>query len=494
VVHEPLALGVDFGTSAVKAVAMTEHGQVEAEASADYPTDRPGPNRAEQAPDDWWRALVTVCRSILSAVDGRRLVGIGLSGQLNGIVLVDAQGRVLRQALIWLDQNCDAETELLAQTFGDGLGRIAGSDASPIAVLPKLRRLCRDEPEVMRRVAHVLQVKDYILWRLTGVIATEANEASATLMMELSSRSWHAGLVGFSGMEPAVFPPIRPSAAFAGAVTAEAAAATSLPEGLGVAPGSGDTGALALGCGAYEHGIAAVTLGTAGHVVAAVPNRPTCAVPGLWRMAHVTDDRELWLGLMPSGGLCLAWMRDLFGGIIGARPTFDEIERIADAAPPGSANLVFLPFLEGAGTPWNRPDLRASFQGLDTRHAAGHMVRAVYEGVAFNLRAALAHFEASSVPIRRVHLAEGGARSQLWCQIIADALDRDVHLVAQGDTSAVGAAILGFAAASGRPLQELVQSAVRLDRTFRPNPAVRHEMDRAAERFSAAVGRACGNG
>ena len=484
---EQLTLGFDFGTSAIKAVAMTADGRVEATASAAYPTDRPGPNRAEQAPEDWWNALLAVCRAILSDIDPNRLVGIGLSGQLNGIVLIDRHGSVLRPALIWLDQNCDAETETLVERFGPDLGAIAGSDASPIAILPKLRRLSIEEPQIMARVAHVLQVKDYILWRLTNVIATEPNEASATLMMELSSRRWHKGLVDFSGLRLASLPPIRPSAAFAGRITRPVSDMTGLPEGLGVAPGSGDTGALALGCGAYEPGVAAVTLGTAGHVVVAVPNRRTFVVQGLWRMAHVTDDRELWLGLVPSGGLCLAWLRDLFGQISGARPDFDTIESMAAAAAPGADGLTFMPFLEGAGTPWNRSDLRASFHGLSTRHGADAMARAVYEGVAFNLAAALAHFESADVPITRVHLAEGGARSNLWCQIIADALNREVHVVAQGDTSATGAAIMGHAAASGRTIDDLVRNAVQLDRTFRPNPVVRQEMDVAAKRFSALV-------
>ena len=384
-----LTLGIDFGTSAVKAVATDAAGRVIATACAPYPLLKPAQDRAEQNPEDWWAALLAVCRDILSQVPPDRIAALGLSGQLNGIVLLDSAGAVLRPAMIWLDQRCGPELAELEAAFGERLPNLTGSPASPIAVLPKLRWLMRHEAALMGRVRHLLQVKDYIMWRLTGVFVTEANEASATLMMDLASRAWSTELLAFAGIDAAWLAPIAASDQIAGHVLSAAAMETGLPEGLPVVPGSGDTGALAVGCGAYEPGVAAVTLGTAGHVVAAVPNGAPGQIPGLWRMAHVSADRELWLGLIMAGGLSIAWLRDLVSGLRGVPVTFEDLESLAAQAAPGSEGVVFLPFLEGAGTPWNAPWLRAGFVGLNVTHGAPALARSVYEGIAFNIRACI---------------------------------------------------------------------------------------------------------
>jgi xylulokinase len=482
-------LGIDFGTSAVKAVAVDADGVIEVAASAPYEMTKPAADRAEQDPEAWWRALVDVCRTVLAGIDRQRLGGVGLSGQLNGIVLVDAEGGVLRPSLIWLDQRAVAETAELHARHADRLTEATSSPISPIAVLPKLRWLARHEPEVMHRTATVFQVKDYISWRLTGAFATEANEASATLMMDLPARAWADDLVALAGIDSSKLPPIRPSTSIAGQVHAKAAAETGLRQGTPVVPGSGDTGALAVGCGAFDTGTVAITLGTAGHIVAAVPNRAPGVVGGLWRMAHVASDRELWLGLIPAGGLSIAWLRSLVAGFSGRKPSFQDLDRLLAAAPAGSAGASFLPFLEGAGTPWNDAARRAAFAGLDATHDAAALVRAVYEGVAFNIRASLETFENAGIALGTVHLAEGGARSAAWCQIIADALDREVRVLAQGDASAVGAAILARAGIEKAELSVAIARSVRVERTHRPNPRDRHPMDQAWRRFAERAGQ-----
>lgn len=483
---EALTVGIDFGTSAVKVVAMDGDGHVHAHASAAYATAKPAADRAEQDPDDWWRGLCAAARTVADAVGAERIAAIGLSGQLNGIVLTGADGAALAPSLIWLDQRCGEEAAQLAADHAERLGEAASSPVSPIAVLPKLQWLARHQPALMRRAARIFQVKDHVLWRLTGAAATDANEASATLLMDLATRRWAGDLVALAGIGEGQLSPIRPSFAVAGRISEAAARATGLPAGTPVVPGAGDTGALAVGCGAYDAGTAAVTLGTAGHVVASVPNRPPRTVPGLWRMAHVTDDRELWLGLIPAGGLSVAWLRDLVAGFTGAAVGFDTLERMLERAPPGAAGAVFLPFLEGAGTPWSDSARLAAFAGLGTVHGAPELVRAVYEGVAFNIRACVETFERAGVALDRVRLAEGGARSPAWCQIIADVLSRDVHVVEQGDTSATGAAILARAGIEGGGLAGIVARCVRIGRVHRPR---RDEgLERAWHRFRAHAG------
>lgn len=484
-----LTLGIDFGTSAVKVVALRGDGTVAAHASSGYETFKPAPDRAEQEPEDWWCALSTAAASVMAEIDPLSVIAAGLSGQLNGIVLIDADGAALGRCLIWLDQRCGDEVAELERSHAETLAAKVSSPTSPIAVLPKLQWLARHEPARMHRARHVFQVKDYILWRLTGAVATDANEASATLMMDLASRQWDPALVTLSGLAPGHFSPIRASTEIVGRVTAEASAATGLPRGLSVVPGSGDTGALGVGCGAFAAGTAAVTLGTAGHIVASVPNQPPALVPGLWRMAHVTPDRELWLGLIPAGGLSIAWLRNLGTGFAGRPFGFDDLERLVQATEPGSGAAIFLPFLEGAGTPWNDPSRFAAFAGLNVTHGAGHLVRAVYEGVAFNIRACLESFEVAGVGLERVHLAEGGAQSPAWCQIIADVLNREVRVVAERDTSATGAAILARASAEPTDLAAVVERSVRIARVHKPNPAMRDRIDLSWKRFQQEAGR-----
>ncbi len=485
---ETLTLGIDFGTSAIKVVALTLDGSVVAHATAPYETHKPSADRAEQVPEDWWQALCQSTRRLVAILGDAPIAAAGLSGQLNGIVLVDANGDVLERSLIWLDQRAIEEALELERFHARSL-EVTASPMSPIAVLPKLIWLNRNRPELMARARSIFQVKDYIFWRLTGTRATDANEASATSLMGLTARQWDGALIDLAGVAADQLSPIGPSARIAGTITPLAASETGLPAGLGVAPGAGDTGALAVGCGAFATGTAAVTLGTAGHVVAAVANRPAGAARGLWRMAHVTPDRELWLGLIPAGGLSIEWLLRIAEGLLGRRPSFADLERLVERAPPGSSGAYFLPFLEGAGTPWNDPSRSAVLGGLNVSHGASELVRAVYEGVAFNIRAALESFEAEGVRLDRIHLAEGGAQSPAWCQIIADALDREVHVVAERDTSAVGAAILARSAASGRDLDELIATSVQIARTHRPDPAAREAMKLSRSRFADHAGR-----
>lgn len=480
-----LTLGIDLGTSAIKALVMDDEGVIHASASAAYPTVKPELNQAEQSPAEWWNAVVKSCRKIAEQVGVERISAVGLSGQLNGIVLMDAKGTVLCDALIWLDQRGAEAVAELSEDDRQEITQVTGNPISPIAVLPKLRWLNRHRPALMASVDKILQVKDYILWRLTGVLATEANEASATLMMDFTTRDWSDSMIGLAGISRAQLPPIRPSFGITGHLSALAAEQTGLRPGTPVIVGAGDVGALAVGCGAFGSGVAAITLGTAGHVVLAAPEGPGNDIPGLWRMSHVTDDREIWLGLIMAGGLSIAWLRDLIGGMLPHDLSFETMAEMAAKVPAGARGALFFPFLEGAATPWAVPQARAAFDGFTTSHGAPEMIRAVHEGVAYNIRACLDAFEAAGETVERVHLAEGGARSGFWCQIIADVLGRPVDLVAQGDTSASGAAILAHAGISDAPLDRLIGQAVALSRTFTPDPANAAVYNQHYERFRA---------
>lgn len=465
-----LALGIDFGTSAVKGVLISRGGDVAASAAAGYPTQRPRADIAEQSPADWLTALREVTRAIATQADTARIEAIGLSGQLNGILRCAADGTPHGPALTWLDQRAENETEALERDFGDRLYEITGNRANAIAVAPKLRWLARNEG---LKAELVLQVKDWIAFRLTGTARTERNEASGTLLMDFARGAWDPALCDWAGIGREQLPPIGNATDIAGVLRPQEADELGLPHGIPVVQGSGDTGALALGCGAFAPGTVAVTLGTAGHVVAASPLPPQRQVRGMWRMGHVTPDRELWLGLIPAGALSVEWLRDIFA-MGGARPDFAALDRVAAAVDPLSVEALFLPFLAGAGTPWNAP-ARAVLSGLDMSQGPGHLIRAVQAGVAHAIAASLAAFADAGLSAGGIRLAEGGARSPLWCQTIADVTGRDVELLAHDDTSAIGAALLGFAGISKTPpaaaLEGLTSRAVRPVHIHRPDPA-----------------------
>lgn len=460
-------LGIDVGTSAVKVLALSEEGSVVARARRTYPTKAPATNWAEQSPGDWWDAVAGAAREIVAAIGAGSIAGVGLSGQLNGFVLLDEEDRPIGDAVIWLDLRARAEAAELAAAHGDAIAAISGNPVSPISVLAKLFWMSRHRPEVVARTRRLMLVKDYVLWRLTGVHATDPSDGSATNLMDLATLNWSDMIVALAGMPPQAMPAILPSVAVAGHVTAEAVAETGLAVGTPVVPGCGDVAALATGCGVVVPGVLGITLGTAGHVVL-VGDRRDAGTRGFWQISHALSGRMVWLGLVMSGGLSLAWLHRTLS--LGRDPlSFDELVELTDEIEPGARGLTFLPWLEGAATPFDRPDAKASLHGLTSSHGAGEIVQAVMEGVAFNIRQCIDLFVSLGGRIDEVRLAEGGARVARWCQIIADVVDRPVSVLEEFDASALGAAMLAAASATGEELPDLAQGSVRHGRHFEPD-------------------------
>ncbi|MDN2566960.1 FGGY family carbohydrate kinase [Aquibium sp. A9E412] len=475
-------LGIDLGTSAVKVLVHDAAGAVLAKTQRGYPTRAVRPGWAEQAPSDWWRETAAAVAEAVRAA-GAEIVSVGLSGQLNGFVLLDGAGAPLGDAIIWLDLRAADEAGRLAAGAQPPFEAATGNELSAIAVLPKLAWLQARDPALLARAHRIALAKDYILLRLTGVLATDPSDAASTAMTPRGGRAWAPELCALAPVEPALLPPILPSAAVAGQVSPAAAAETGLAAGTPVATGAGDVAALAVGCGIVRPGRTAITLGTAGHVVAEVAGEPARR-RGLWRIPHAVPGRELWLGLIMSGGLSLRWLRDVLGA--GAPPPdYAVLDRLAGATPAGSEGVTFLPFLEGAATPHNWPDAHGMLFGLASSHGSGHVVRAVLEGVAFNARECIEALAEAGVESGEIRLAEGGARSPVWCQVLADALDRPVRLIGDGDTSAAGAAILGRAALAGGDVAAIAEQVVQVDRVFEPQAAAVAALDEAYARYRA---------
>lgn len=479
-------LGIDLGTSAVKVLVLADTGAALSRATRHYPTAVPRPGWAEQSPKDWWTATVEAVREAVGK-SGVTVSSVGLSGQLNGFVLMGAEGQPLAPAIIWLDVRATGEADML-QGLGDpDVAQATGNPVSPICVLPKLVWCRNNRPELIAATKHVLLAKDYILFKLTAERVTDPSDAASTALAVPEGTAWDARLLELAGLTSGQMPAILPSAAAAGRVTARAAAETGLPTGVTVSAGAGDVAALALGCGVVRPDRVAITLGTAGHVVAQAAADPGIGERnGLWRIPHSIHGRMLWLGLIMSGGLSLAWMRRVLAMSGTNEPEFGELEALAAAVPAGSDGLVFLPFLEGAATPYSRPDARGAFIGLSSAHGAGHLLRAAMEGVAFNARECVDALEATGTKIGHIRLAEGGAQSPLWCQIIADALTRPVLKLDERETSAAGAAYLGWAAASGIGPGEVAERAIMPGTEFNPRQSGIEALEGPFDRYREA--------
>lgn len=453
------SIGIDIGTSAVKVVALGRDGYgVLAETTRAYPMATPRPGWVEQSPEDWWRATCEALAELYQALPGIEIVAVGLSGQVNGLVLLDKQDRLLGNAIIWLDARAEAQAERLKKQHRDILTDKAATDINAISVLAKLAWLSDNDPERLRKAGSLLFVKDYILWRLTGQKCTDASEVTSAGMLDIKTNNWLDGVAAMAGFDPALLPPIQPSTRIVDAITDGAARETGLPLDTPVVPGAGDVAALAVGCGATTPGILGITLGTAGHVVLSAGSaQPFITGQGLWRVAHAIPSQAVWLGLVMSGGLSLTWLHRTMTGA-GSNLIFENFAALAQESEPGSAGVSFVPFLEGSATPYAQPTARGSFIGLSSSTQACHLVQAVMEGVAFNIRQCVDIFDTLGAEVVEIRMAEGGARVDRWCQIMADVLQRPVTRLGYLNTSSLGAALMAEAGLSGNDIAELSAS------------------------------------
>jgi len=400
-------VGLDVGTSGVKAVAITHDGELVAETDESYELSTPQPGWAEQDPEDWWRAA-QACLSRLP--DGP----IGLSGQMHGLVALGGDGDVLRPAILWNDQRTAAECEEIERTIGlQRLIELTGNRALTGFTAPKLLWLRRHEPEIYGRIRHILLPKDYVRFRLNGERAIDAADASGTLLFDVARREWSVEMCEALDIPLEWLPPASDSTA------------------LGAA---GDQAAAAVGAGVVAPGIASVVLGTSGVVFAALPEYQ--ADPQA--RAHVFCHAVGWhaMGVMLSAAGSASWLRHVLDA------DYATLDAEAGARQPGVEGLLFAPYLTGERTPHADADVRAAFTGLSLRHDRGALWRAMLEGVAFGLRDSLEVLRSLGCDPKTGRVSGGGARSELWVQIVASALQLPLELTESTAGSAFGAAML----------------------------------------------------
>ena len=465
-------LGVDVGTTSTKAVVVDEPGTVLAVGSSAYGFDTPRPLWAEQDPDLWWTATQEAIRSAIKQAgsDGSQIASIGLTGQMHGLVLLDAARRPLRPALLWNDQRTEEQCDFMRATVGrERLIEITGNDALTGFSAPKMLWVRRHEPEIYARARHALLPKDYLRLQLTGELATDKAGASGTQLFELADRDWSPELLSALDIDPALLPPTHEGTEITGAVTEAAAKATGLAVGTPVVAGGGDQAANAVGIGVVDPSSMALSLGTSGVVFAATDQPDHDPRGRVHAFCHAVPDRWHMMGVMLSAAGSLRWFRDTLAPGV----SFAELSAEAEQAPPGCDGLIFLPYLSGERTPHPDPNARGGFIGLTVRHTRAHLVRAIMEGVAFGLKDGLDLMRTAGLAeVGEIRASGGGTASPLWRQILADILETDIVTVNTTEGAAYGAAMLASVAAEvNDTVSEAAGRWVHVTRTSRPSTA-----------------------
>ncbi len=467
--------GIDVGTSGVKGLALDPDGRVVAAADAGYPFATPRPGWSEQDPEDWWRAAEAVLAQLQA--DAGPPAGIGLSGQMHGLVALDSHDRALRPAIIWNDQRTAAESAEIEATLGlERLAALTGNRALTSFTAPKLLWLRHHEPDVYARIAHIALPKDYVRLRLCGEHATDVNDASGTLLLDVARRRWSEEMLDALAFERDWLPRLLESPHVSGETA----------DGVPVAAGAGDQAAGALGVGvdgAGGNGIVSVVLGTSGVVFAALERYAADEHVRVQTFCHAVPNTWHAMGVMLSAAGSLRWLQAILGA------DYDTLTAEAGAWAPGSEGLTFLPYLAGERTPHDDPDARGAYAGLSLRHDRGALVRALLEGVAFGLRDSLDLIAAlgrvgGTPTLGRV--SGGGARSDEWLRIVASVLELPLERVAVQDAAAFGAALLGGVAGGVWPdVPAAVAATVRPRETIEPVPEWIEPYRAARERFRA---------
>lgn len=465
-----LVLGIDVSTTATKAVLVDPEGQVIATASSSYGYETPQPMWSEQSPGLWWEGAIDAIRRALSesGTPPEEIEAVGLTGQMHGSVLLDEAGEVVRPAILWNDQRTGPECDEIRRRVGrERLIEITGNDALTGFTAPKLLWVQTHEPDNWARVRHVLLPKDYVRRRLSGDYAVDVADGSGTILFDLEARTWSPEILETLDVPAGIMPTTHEGPDITGMIDDEGAAATGLLAGTPVIAGGGDQSANAVGVGAIDPGVVALSLGTSG-VVFATTNGPAVEPEGrVHAFCHAVPDRWHMMGVMLSAAGSLRWLRDA----VAPQLTFEELVAAAADVPAGSDGLIFLPYLTGERTPHPDPLARGAFVGLTIQHDLRHLARAVMEGVAHGLRDGLdLMVDAGLPPPVQIRASGGGTRSPLWRQILADVLDSEIAVVGTEEGAAYGASLLASLAAGwSGTVDEAVQRALEVEPVAQPS-------------------------
>lgn len=485
-------IGLDVGTSGAKCIAADEDGRVLASSTQEYPLYTPKRGWAEQNPADWWNAVVRGLKVILPKVDARSIVGASLSGQMHGLVALDARGEVIRPAMLWCDQRTQKQCDWITERAGGVSGLLSLTNNRMLTGYTggKLLWLRDEEPESFSRMVRFICPKDYIRFMLTGEAATDVSEASGTGFFDTRNRRWSRELIALAGLDEAIFPEARESTELAGRVTKAAAALTGLPEGLNVYFGGGDAVIQTTGAGLVKPGVLGVVIGTSGNVSMALDHYS--ANPSGDLQMFCNNEPGLWhaFGCPLTSGGAYRWYRDELcqhsaaAARAAGRSAYDVMDDEAAQSVPGANGVIFAPYLSGERCPYPDPNARGVFYGLTLGTKRADITRSVMEGVTYSLKQVIDIMQ-KFTPCEKVYASGGGSASALWRQMQADVFDLPVYTMsAASEGGAYGAIMVaGVGAGVWKDLREAV-GIVKVETETLPIKANQRAYQEAFELYS----------
>lgn len=439
-------LGIGLGTSVIKGLAIDGAGRILASFSKETPLISRQPGWAEQSPEFWWAGTLEIINLLATKIDFSQVKGLGLSGQMHGLVTYGADYQVLRRAIVWMDQRSSLQVEKILKTLKNNLYQTTGNPIFTGFLLPSLLWLKKNEPSLYKKIAKISSPKDYLAYKLTGNLSTEPTDALATAVFDYHQNTWSEKIIKAFGLKTSIFPEVRPTLEPFGVISTKIAKITRLPENIPVY-GASDQAMSALGTGLVQLGQASIALSTGGQFLVVAKKGIIDPKRRLHTLNHALPQVGLYMAATLSAGFSLRWFKDMICG--QPETDFKHFTAGVNQIPLGSDGLFFLPFLNGERTPYFNPNLRGAFIGLTNRHKRLHLIRAIMEGVAFSLRECLNVFAELKLPVNKVILSGGGSQNPVWRQILADVLNLPMKTINIADHSPFGAAIFAKFAQQG---------------------------------------------
>ncbi len=472
-----LYAGIDIGTSGTKTVLFDKDGNAVASAYCEYPLYQEKNGYAEQDPMDWWKATVKTLNEVTKNIDGE-VKGVGISGQMHGLVALDKDGAVLRRSIIWCDQRTGKECAELEERVGrDKLMEITAAPALTGFTASKILWVKNNEPELFERIAHILLPKDFIRYMLCNVFATEVSDAAGMQIFDIKKRDFSDELISAVGIKRDMLGKVYESHEITGRVTEDAAKLTGLKAGTPIVGGAGDNAAAAIGTGTVSDGDCFTTIGTSGVVFCHTKDFRADASGRAHSFCAAVDGEWHMMGVTQAAGLSLQWLKNTCFADAKDKAealsmsAYDYLVSLAVKSGIGANKLIYLPYLMGERTPHLDPDARSVFFGLSAMHGAGDMVRAVLEGVGFSLLDAICVLRDSGAVINSMTICGGGAKSDGWCKIFADIFGMDVKTLTVTEGPALGVAILAMVGTGEySDVASAAKSIIKEKKSFRYSP------------------------
>ena len=470
-----LYIGIDLGTSACKLLLADEAGQVRNAVTKEYPLSFPYPGWSEQEPAHWWAAVLGGVPELLVGFDARSVKGIGIGGQMHGLVALDGADQVLRPAILWNDGRTAKEVDYLNNVVGrENLSKLTANIAFAGFTAPKLLWMRSNEPDLFKKIEKIMLPKDYLVYRLTGIHATDYSDASGMLLLDVEHKCWSKEMCEICGVTEKQLPKLYESWEPVGTLLPEVAKAVGLPESIVVCAGAGDNAAAAVGTGTVGAGGCNISLGTSGTIFISSDKFGVDPNNALHSFAHADGGYHL-MGCMLSAASCNKWWQD---EIIGATDYQAEQARITPEKL-GKNHVYFLPYLMGERSPINDTNARGTFVGMTMDTSRSDLTQAVLEGVAFAIRDSFEVAKALGIPIHRSKICGGGAKSPLWKTIMANVLNIQLDVPESEQGPGMGGAMLAMVACGRYPsVTAACEALVRTAETISPDPelAARYEV------------------